>query len=116
MCQIHRNGNEEAVQLLLRRPDIDVNTQSCGGRPMGILGANLGENALIESVVYRRHTIAKTLVLRGDTLLDVVDERDRTPLIMATQYGSVALKKHYLYIFIEYFHIIYIQYQSRLIY
>ena len=54
---------------------------------MGILGANLGENALIESVVYRRHTIAKTLVLRGDTLLDVVDERDRTPLIMATQYG-----------------------------
>ena len=90
MCQIHRNGNEEAVQLLLRRPDIDVNTQSCGGRPMGILGANLGENALIESVVYRRHTIAKTLVLRGDTLLDVVDERDRTPLIMATQYGSVA--------------------------
>lgn len=86
-----RNGNEEAVQLLLRRPDIDVNTQSCGGRPMGILGANLGENALIESVVYRRHTIAKTLVLRGDTLLDVVDERDRTPLIMATQYGYTSL-------------------------
>ena len=103
--RIIRNGNEEAVQLLLGRPDIDVNTQSCGGRPMGILGANLGENALIESVVYRRHTIAKTLVLRGDTLLDVVDERDRTPLIMATQYGSVAPKKHYLYIFIEYLYI-----------
>ena len=83
----YRCGNEEAVHLLLRRPDIDVNLQSCGGRPMGIAGTNLGENALIESVVYRRHIIARTLVLRRDILLDVVDERDRTPLIMATQYG-----------------------------
>jgi len=86
-----RCGNEEAVHLLLRRPDIDVNLQSCGGRPMGIAGTNLGENALIESVVYRRHIIARTLVLRRDILLDVVDERDRTPLIMATQYGYTSL-------------------------
>ena len=63
--------------------------QGCGGRPRGIVASNLGENALIESVVYRRHIIARTLVLRRDTLLDVVDERDRTPLIMATQYGYV---------------------------
>ena len=83
----YRCGNDEAVKLLLHRLDIDVNVQNCGGRPMGISGANLGENALIEAVVYRRHTIAKTLVLRRDILLDVVDERDRTPLIMAVQYG-----------------------------
>ena len=65
--------------------------QGCGGRPRGVSATNLGENALIEAVVYRRHMIAKTLVLRRDILLDVVDERDRTPLIMATQYGYVKL-------------------------
>ena len=85
---IHRCGNDEAVQLLLRRPDIDVNIQGCGGRTRGVVtSTTLGENALIESVVYRRQVVARTLVLRRDILLDVVDERDRTPLIMATQYG-----------------------------
>jgi ankyrin repeat protein len=71
-----RSGNEEAVRLLLCREDIDVNFQS-----------RHGENALIESVTYRRYEIAKTLASRPDCLLDIVDERDRTPLIMAAQYG-----------------------------
>ena len=72
----YRAGNEEAVRLLLDRPEIDVNYQS-----------KHGENALIEAVMYRRYETAKTLVSRRDILLDVVDERDRTPLIMAAQYG-----------------------------
>ena len=38
-------------------------------------------------MTYRRYEIAKTLVSRRDILLDVVDDRDRTPLIMAAQYG-----------------------------
>ena len=101
--------------MLLWRYDIDVNVQACDGRRM-ITGA-YGENALIEAVMYRRyapvsfynikdglskvfllrplkfhqfhfsHSIARSLVLRRDICLDVVDERDRTPLIMATQYG-----------------------------
>ena len=71
-----RAGNEEAVRLLLDRPDIDVNFQS-----------RHGENALIEAVTYRRYEIAKNMVSRRDIVLDIVDERDRTPLIMATQYG-----------------------------
>lgn len=71
-----RSGNEEAVRLLLDRPEIDVNFQS-----------RHGENALIEAVTYRRYEIAKTLICRRDINLDIVDERDRTPLIMAAQYG-----------------------------
>ena len=62
--------------MLLSRPEIVINFQS-----------RHGENALIEAVTYRRYEIAKTLVGRRDILLDVVDDRDRTPLIMATQYG-----------------------------
>ena len=73
---LFRSGNEEAARLLLARPDIDVNFQS-----------RHGENALIEAVTYRRYEIAKTLVSRRDCQLDIVDERDRTPLIMAAQYG-----------------------------
>ena len=71
-----RSGNEEAVHLLLEREEIDVNYQS-----------RHGENALIEAVTYRRYEIAKVLVSRRDCLLDIVDERDRTPLIMSAQYG-----------------------------
>ena len=73
---IFRSGNEDAVHLLLQRDDIDVNFQS-----------RHGENALIEAVTYRRYDIAKILVSRRDCNLDIVDERDRTPLIMAAQYG-----------------------------
>ena len=47
-----------------------------------------GENALIDAITYRRYDIARTLVTRRDIELDIVDERDRTPFIMATQYGS----------------------------
>ena len=46
-----------------------------------------GENALIEAVTYRRYDIARTLSSRIDIELDIVDERDRTPFVMATQYG-----------------------------
>ena len=71
-----RSGNEEAARLLMAWPDIEVNFQS-----------RHGENALIEAVTYRRYDIAKELVSRRDCQLDIVDERDRTPLIMAAQYG-----------------------------
>ena len=72
--------------MLLSRWDVDVNVQGCGGR-RGVGSGNFGENALVEAVVYRRHGIARSLVMRSDIVVDVVDERDRTPLIMATQYG-----------------------------
>jgi len=86
-----RCGNDEAAHLLLRRWDIDVNAQGCDGRRVCTGSGNFGENALIEAVVYRRHSIARTLACRRDIVLDVVDERDRTPLIMATQYGYSSL-------------------------
>ena len=63
-------------------PDIEVNFQS-----------RHGENALIEAVTYRRYDIAKELVSRRDCQLDIVDERDRTPLIMAAQYGYFTIYK-----------------------
>lgn len=85
-----RCGNDDAVFMLLSRWDVDVNFQGCGGR-RGIGSGNFGENALIEAVVYRRHGTARSLVMRPDIVLDVVDERDRTPLIMATQYGYASL-------------------------
>jgi len=81
-----RSGNEEAVHLLLEREEIDVNYQS-----------RHGENALIEAVTYRRYEIAKVLVSRRDCLLDIVDERDRTPLIMSAQYGYSPLVRLLLY-------------------
>lgn len=50
-----------------------------------------GENALVEAVTYRRYDIACTLAARPGTEVDVLDARDRTPLIMAVQCGYAPL-------------------------
>jgi ankyrin repeat protein len=68
------------VHYLLQRQDLDVNFQS-----------RHGENALLESVTYRKHDIAKQLLTRRDLEPDVLDFRDRTPLVMAVQYGYAHL-------------------------
>jgi len=50
-----------------------------------------GENALVEAVTYRRFDIARALLQRSGTQPDVLDHRDRSPLITAVQYGYVPL-------------------------
>ena len=49
------------------------------------------ENALIEALAYRRYEVARALVVRRGTEVDVLDGRDRTPLLMAVQYGHAPL-------------------------
>ena len=57
-----------------------------------------GENALLESVTYRRFDVAQALISRrDDTELDVVDNRDRTPLLLAAQYGYAPLVRLLLF-------------------
>ncbi len=50
-----------------------------------------GENALVEAMSYRKYDIARELILRPEAEVDVMDYRDRTPLIMAVQYGCAEL-------------------------
>ncbi len=68
-----RCGNDEVVQLLLSRRDIDVNFQvrmasRAGWRqidiPFTTFQSRDGENALIEAVTYRKYDIARTLAAR----------------------------------------------------
>ncbi len=56
-----------------------------------LLQSRHGENALIEAVSYRRYDVARALVARRGTEVDVLDSRDRTPLVMAVQYGYAPL-------------------------
>ncbi len=56
-----------------------------------ILQSRHGENALIEAVSYRRYDVARALIARRGTEVDVLDSRDRTPLVMAVQYGYAPL-------------------------
>ncbi len=55
------------------------------------------ENALIEAVTYRRYDIARALLARRDLEVDVLDFRDRTPLVMAVQYGYAHLVRLILF-------------------
>ena len=52
----------------------------------------------MESVTYRRYDVAQALIARrADAELDVVDNRDRTPLLLAAQYGYAPLVRLLLF-------------------
>ena len=42
-------------------------------------------------MTYRKYDLARSLIMRSGTEVDVLDCRDRTPLIMAVQYGCASL-------------------------
>ena len=71
-----RNGNVMAVKELIKHPRININYQS-----------KHGENALFEAVSYKRKDIVDILLQNSTCEVDIVDQHDRTPFLVACQYG-----------------------------
>ena len=71
-----RNGNMSAVKELIAHPKINVNFQS-----------RHGENGLFEAVSYKRMDIVEMLLSHPSCQVDILDQHDRTPFLVACQYG-----------------------------
>ena len=71
-----RNGNDAAVKELIKHPRINVNYQS-----------KHGENGLFEAVSYKRMDIVDLLLSHPSCQVDILDQHDRTPFLVACQYG-----------------------------
>ena len=75
-----------AVKELIRHARININYQS-----------KHGENALFEAVSYKRKDIVDILLENCNCQVDIVDQHDRTPFLVACQYGYV-VQNGYWYI------------------
>ncbi|CAB4067395.1 unnamed protein product [Lepeophtheirus salmonis] len=80
------------VKILISRPETQINLSTYfGSSALTYAILDLGKNPILEAVAYRKIEIAILLLHRSELNVNVVDEKERTPLIMAVQNGYALL-------------------------